>query len=569
MSTNAMERAKVWLGEHYDETTREEVQHLIDTDLQLLEDAFYKDLEFGTGGMRGIMGVGTNRINRYTLGAATQGLANYLKKQFPDKEKSVAIAYDVRNNSELFARIVADILTGNAIKVHLFESFRPTPELSFTVRHLKCDAGIVLTASHNPPEYNGYKVYWNDGGQIVPPQDNEIIAEVGNVQPHQIQFHGNDRLLNVIGREIDDLFIEASIRNIGFTNKGKEDVKIVFTPIHGTSIAIIPEALKRAGFTNVHIVEEQAVPSGNFPTVQSPNPEEPAALKMAIDLANEIDADIVIGTDPDADRLGIAVRNFHGKMVLLNGNQTNTVLTDYLLEQRQNDGMDGTEFIGSTIVTSDIFYDLAEYYNVECKVGLTGFKWIADMIRKAEGKQKFIGGGEESFGFMVGDFVRDKDSVTSTLLACEIAANAKANDSSFFEELLTIYTKTKFYLEDLMSITKRGKDGAAEIRQMMADFRANPPASFDGSKVIRLDDYQISISKNLVTGEEKTIDIPKSNVLIFYTEDGSKIAARPSGTEPKIKFYFSVKTNLDEISDFEWKEDELQAKIERLKKEFN
>ena len=569
MSTNAMERAKVWLGEHYDETTREEVQHLIDTDLQLLEDAFYKDLEFGTGGMRGIMGVGTNRINRYTLGAATQGLANYLKKQFPDKEKSVAIAYDVRNNSELFARIVADILTGNAIKVHLFESFRPTPELSFTVRHLKCDAGIVLTASHNPPEYNGYKVYWNDGGQIVPPQDNEIIAEVGNVQPHQIQFHGNDRLLNVIGKEIDDLFIEASIRNIGFTNKGKEEVKIVFTPIHGTSIAIIPEALKRAGFTNVHIVEEQAVPSGNFPTVQSPNPEEPAALKMAIDLANEIDADIVIGTDPDADRLGIAVRNFHGKMVLLNGNQTNTVLTDYLLEQRQNDGMDGTEFIGSTIVTSDIFYDLAEYYNVECKVGLTGFKWIADMIRKAEGKQKFIGGGEESFGFMVGDFVRDKDSVTSTLLACEIAANAKANDSSFFEELLTIYTKTKFYLEDLISITKRGKDGAAEIRQMMADFRANPPASFDGSKVIRLDDYQISVSKNLVTGEEKIIDIPKSNVLIFYTEDGSKIAARPSGTEPKIKFYFSVKTNLDEISDFEWKEDELQAKIERLKKEFN
>ena len=569
MSTNAMERAKIWLGEHHDETTREEVQHLIDTDLQLLEDAFYKDLEFGTGGMRGIMGVGTNRINRYTLGAATQGLANYLKKQFPDKEKSVAIAYDVRNNSELFARIVADILTGNAIKVHLFESFRPTPELSFTVRHLKCDAGIVLTASHNPPEYNGYKVYWNDGGQIVPPQDNEIIAEVGNVQPHQIQFHGNDRLLNVIGKEIDDLFIEASIRNIGFTNKGKEEVKIVFTPIHGTSIAIIPEALKRAGFTNVHIVEEQAVPSGNFPTVQSPNPEEPAALKMAIDLANEIDADIVIGTDPDADRLGIAVRNFHGKMVLLNGNQTNTVLTDYLLEQRQNDGMDGTEFIGSTIVTSDIFYDLAKYYNVECKVGLTGFKWIDEMIRKAEGKQKFIGGGDERFGFMVGDFVRDKDSVTSTLLACEIAANAKANDSSFFEELLTIYTKTKFYLEDLISITKRGKDGAAEIRQMMADFRANPPASFDGSKVIRLDDYQISISKNLVTGEEKTIDIPKSNVLIFYTEDGSKIAARPSGTEPKIKFYFSVKTNLDEISDFEWKEDELQAKIERLKKEFN
>ncbi len=566
---NAMERASVWLSEQYDEDTRKAVQDLMDQNPTELEDAFYRDLEFGTGGMRGIMGVGTNRINKYTLGAATQGLANYLKKEFPDKEKSVAIAYDVRNNSELFARIVADILTGNAIKVHLFESFRPTPELSFTVRNLKCDAGIVLTASHNPPEYNGYKVYWNDGGQIVPPQDHAIIEEVGKVKPSEILFNGNDRLLNVIGKEMDQKFIDACVDHIGFTHKGKEDLKIVFTSIHGTSIAIIPDALAQAGFTNVHIVKEQAIPSGNFPTVKSPNPEEPEALKMALDLADEIEADIVIGTDPDADRLGIAVRDFNGKMVLLNGNQTNTVLVDYLLNQLQNDGMDGTEFIGSTIVTSDIFFDLAEYYNVECKVGLTGFKWIADMIRKAEGRQKFIGGGEESFGFMVGDFVRDKDSVTSTLLACEIAANAKANDSSFYEELLNIYTKTKFYKEDLISITKKGKDGAAEISQMMADFRANPPKSFDGSKIVKLEDYQSSVSKNLVTGEEKSIDIPQSNVLIFYTEDGSKVAARPSGTEPKIKFYFSVKTNLDEISDFEEKEDELLAKIERLKKEFN
>lgn len=566
---NAMERANLWLSEQYDEETRKSVQDLMNQDPAELEDAFYKDLEFGTGGMRGIMGVGTNRINKYTLGAATQGMANYLKLTFPEKEKSVAIAYDVRNNSESFARIVADILTGNDIKVYLFESFRPTPELSFAVRNLNCDAGIVLTASHNPPEYNGYKVYWNDGGQIVPPQDEAIINEVNNVKASEIQFQGKEDLLQFLGKEMDQAFIQACVNQIGFTQKGKEEIKIVFTSIHGTSIAIIPDALKAAGFTNVHIVEEQAIPNGNFPTVKSPNPEEPAALKMAMDLADEIGADIVIGTDPDADRLGIAVRNFDGKLVLLNGNQTNTVLVDYLLQQRQNDGMDGTEFIGSTIVTSDIFFDLAKYYNVECKVGLTGFKWIADMIRKAEGKQTFIGGGEESFGFMVGDFVRDKDSVTSTLLACEIAANAKANDSNFYEELLHIYCKTQFYKEDLISITKKGKDGAAEISQMMAEFRQNPPKSFDGSKVIRLDDYQISVSKNLSSGEEKSIDIPKSNVLIFYTEDGSKIAARPSGTEPKIKFYFSVKTNLDEISDFEIKEDELTAKIERLKIELN
>src|SRR5690606_31045165 len=550
MNNEILERAKIWLGEAYDEDTRTEVQKLIDENSAELEDAFYTDLEFGTGGMRGIMGTGTNRINKYTLGAATQGLANYLKQVFPDKEKSVAIAYDVRNNSELFARIVADILTGNAIKVYLFESFRPTPELSFAVRHLNCDAGIVLTASHNPPKYNGYKVYWNDGGQIVPPQDKEIIENVKKVKPNEILFNGNDKLLNVIGKEIDEAFIDASISNVGFHHSGKENLKIVFTSIHGTSIAIIPEALKKAGFTNVHIVEEQAVPSLNFPTLNSPNPEEPEALKIALDLAEKFNADTVIGTDPDADRLGIAIRNFDGEMVLLNGNQTNTVLVDYLLQQRQNDGMDGTEFIGSTIVTSDIFFDLAKRYNVECKVGLTGFKWIADMIRKAEGKQKFIGGGEESFGFMVGDFVRDKDSVTSTLLACEIAAFAQSNNSSFFEELIKIYTQTNFYLEDLISVVKPGMSGAEEIKQMMADFRENPPKSFDNSKIIRLDDYQSSISKDLISGKETQIENPKSNVLIFYTEDGSKIAARPSGTEPKIKFYFSVKTHLNEIADF-------------------
>lgn len=566
--SNAAERAKKWLSEEYDEQTRIEVQRMMNEDLELLEESFYKDMEFGTGGMRGIMGVGTNRINKYTLGAATQGLANYLKQQFPDKPKSVAIAYDVRNNSDVFAKTVADILTGNGIRVFLFEGFRPTPELSFAVRHWNCDAGIVLTASHNPPEYNGYKVYWNDGAQIVPPHDTAIISEVQKVSPADIRFDGNQDLIQMIGKETDDAFIDACVNHIGFTDKGKQDLKIVFTSIHGTSIAITPKAFERAGFSQVHIVEEQAEPSGMFPTVKSPNPEEPAALKMAMELAEKVDADIVIGTDPDADRLGIAVRDLNGKMPLLNGNQTNTVLTDYLLQQRENDGMDGTEFIGSTIVTSDIFFELAEHYNVECKTGLTGFKWIADMIRKAEGKQTFIGGGEESFGFMVSDFVRDKDSVTSTLLACEIAANAKANGSSFFEELIRIYTKTSHYCEGLVSIVREGKDGAAKIKEMMSDFRQNPPKQLDGSKVARINDYQSSISKDLISGTETQIDIPKSNVLIFYTEDGTKVCARPSGTEPKIKFYFSVKQKLDEESDFENSENQLKQKINRLKLEF-
>lgn len=568
MSKNSLEKAKLWLSEEYDENTRSEVQDLIDNHPELLEDAFYKNLEFGTGGMRGIMGVGTNRINKYTLGAATQGFANYLNQQFPNKEKSVAIGYDVRKNSDTFARIVADILTANDIKVYLFESFRPTPELSFTIRHLKCDAGIVLTASHNPPEYNGYKLYWNDGAQIVPPQDGEIIQEVNKVSANEIKFKGKDDLLNFIGESIDQAFIQACVNAIGFTNEGKEDLKIVFTPIHGTSIVTIPEALKKAGFKNVWVVEEQSNPSGEFPTVKSPNPEEPAALQMAVDLANEIGADIVIGTDPDADRLGIAVRNLKGELILLNGNQTNTVFVDYLLKNRNNNRLEGKDFIGSTIVSSDIFFEIAKKYDAECKVGLTGFKWIADMIRKSEGKQRFIGGGEESFGFMVGDFVRDKDSVSSTLLACEIAAYAKANNSSFFEELLKIYTQTSFYLEDLVSVVRTGKEGAKEISQLMSNYRSNPPESFDGSKVVRLDDYQTSISKDLITGNETPIDIHPSNVLIFYTEDGSKIAARPSGTEPKIKYYFSVKTKLEDISDFEKKEEELKQKIERLKEEF-
>ena len=570
MSTS-LERAKLWLSDAYDAETREAVQNLIDNNPTELDDSFYRDLEFGTGGMRGIMGVGTNRLNKYTLGAATQGLSNYINEQFPNKEKSVAIAYDVRHNSDKFAKMVADVLTANGIKVYLFESFRPTPELSFTVRHLGCDAGIVLTASHNPPVYNGYKVYWNDGAQIVPPHDKAIITEVENVKVDEIKFEGNDELITYIGKDIDEAFINAAVENGSFTKEGKEDVKIVFTSIHGTSVAITPKAFEQAGFTQVHQVEEQAIPSGDFPTVKSPNPEEPEALVMAVELANEIDADIVIGTDPDADRVGVAARDNIGKMVLLNGNQMNTVLAYYLLEKWQEAGkLVGKEFIGSTIVTSDIFYDIAAKFGVDCKVGLTGFKWIADMIRTFEGKEKFIGGGEESFGFMVGDFIRDKDSVTTALLVSEIAAVEKAKGSSIYNKLVDIYLALgKAYQEDLISIVKPGKEGAEIIANMMVDFRANPPKELAGSEVIRVKDFQSSIEKDLITGEEKAIDVPKSNVLIFYTADGSKVACRPSGTEPKIKYYFSVNAPLVSKEDYVEVQKGLLAKIDQLKVDFN
>lgn len=568
---NVLDRAKIWLGEAYDEETRNEVQNLIDNDPKLLEESFYKDLEFGTGGMRGIMGTGTNRLNKYTLGAATQGLANYLKEFHGDKELKMVIAHDVRHNSRKFMQIVADVLTANGIKVFIFDNFRPTPELSFAVRHLGCDAGIVLTASHNPPEYNGYKVYWNDGAQIVPPHDKAIIDRVGAVKVEDIKFNGNPDLIETLDNHVDDVFLKNCVKYGSRNQKdGYKSLKIVFTPIHGTSIVSIPEALDRAGFEHVYLVEEQIKPSGDFPTVKSPNPEEPEALSMALDLAKTVEADIVIGTDPDGDRLGIAVRDLDGKMVLLNGNQTNVILTDFLLNELETKNeFQGNEFIGSTIVTSDIFLDLAKHYDIECKLGLTGFKWIGKMIREAEGKQKFVCGGEESFGFMVDDFLRDKDSVTSTLLACHIAAKAKAEGSSIYKKLIEAFIKTKCYQEDLISIVKPGISGAEEIKQMMKDWRANPPKSFDGSPVVVLNDYQTQESKNLKTGEITPIDINASNVLIFYTEDGSKIAARPSGTEPKIKFYFSVHTELDHVDDYPAALEKLKAKIERLKAELS
>ena len=564
-----LDDAKKWLSSTFDAETTKEVQQLIDTNADDLADRFYKNMEFGTGGMRGIMGAGTNRINKYTLGKATQGLSNYLQQSFPNKQLKVAIAYDCRHNSKEFSKLVADVFSANNIQVFLFEDLRPTPELSFAVNHLGCDAGIVLTASHNPPEYNGYKVYWNDGGQIVPPHDSKIIDEVNTLDFSEINFNANESLISTVGAEIDEAFWEASLKNGTFDVKGREDLKIVFTSLHGTSITLIPEVLKRAGYTNVHIVEEQAIPDGDFPTVKSPNPEEPEALQMAVDLANKVNADIVIGTDPDSDRLGIAVRDLDGNMKLMNGNQSMSLMTDFLINQwKKNNKLNNNPFIGSTIVSTSLVNEIAASYGVETKVGLTGFKWIAKMIEDFP-TQDFIGGGEESFGYMVGDFVRDKDAVTSTLLACEIAADAKANGSSFYNELLDLYTKHNIYKEHLIAIVKKGMDGAEQIKQIMIDLRNNPFKEIDGSNVEFLCDYQSSIQRNLITGEETVMDIPKSNVLIYHTEDGTKIAARPSGTEPKIKFYFSVKTNLDSIEMAKETEAALDTKIERIIRELN
>ncbi|MBH1959742.1 MAG: phospho-sugar mutase [Flavobacteriia bacterium] len=564
-----LEKAKLWLTDTFDKETQNTIQNWIDTNSDDLEDSFYRELEFGTGGMRGIMGVGTNRLNKYTLGQATQGLANYLHTQFPGEEIKVAIAYDVRNNSKEFGKMCADVLTANGIKVLLFKEHRPTPELSFTVRDKKCNAGIVLTASHNPPEYNGYKVYWNDGAQIVPPHDDLIIKEVYSVKFDEIKFSGNDDLIEWIGEEQDDVYIDACMENSLYQKDkiGYDNLNIVFTSIHGTTYKTVPQALKKAGFTKVDLVREQMIPSGNFPTVESPNPEEPAALEMAIDLARITNGDIVIGTDPDGDRLGIAVRNLDGEIQLLNGNQCNTILTYYILEQWKKAGkITGKEFIGSTIVTSDIFIAIAEKFGIECKIGLTGFKWIGKMIREAEGEQKFVCGGEESFGFMTGDFVRDKDSCGSILLACELAAWCKANGKTVYQYMIEIYEEIGMYYEGLINVVRKGRSGAEEIKQMMTNFRENPPAEIAGSKVVEVRDYQEQTSLNITESKKAVMDgIPKSNVLIYYTEDGTKVCVRPSGTEPKIKFYVSVKDSIASEQDFREKLVVLDQKINQVK----
>ena len=564
------ENLTTWLSPFFDDTTKNTILQLQASNPEELNDSFYKNLEFGTGGMRGVMGVGTNRINKYTLGKNTQGLSDYLHQTYPNQPIKVVIAFDCRHNSQSFAKIVADVFSANDIEVFLFEDLRATPELSFALKHLGCQCGIVLTASHNPPEYNGYKVYWEDGGQLVPPFDGEIINLINSLEYTDINFAAKEDLIHLIGKDVDDVFINAAVKNGSLevnSPTSRENVSVIFTALHGTSITAVPETLKRAGYTNVHLVEAQSVPDGDFPTVKSPNPEEPEALKMALELAEEVNADIVIGTDPDCDRLGIAVRNFDNKMVILNGNQTMVMMTKFLLDLwKNNSAINGNQFVGSTIVSSPMLSKLAESYGVECKIGLTGFKWIAKMIKDFP-EMDFIGGGEESFGFMVGDFVRDKDAVTSTLLACEIAAYTKANDSSFFNELVNTYVEHGFYKERLISITKKGIEGSQEIKNIMESARNNPVASINGSKVVTVEDFKLSICKNLEANSTEPISIPKADVLIYTTEDGSKVALRPSGTEPKIKFYISVNTSLSSTTEFSDTENVLDSKIDAIIKD--
>jgi phosphomannomutase len=566
-----LDKVNEWLAPTFDKQTQDAIKEMMTSSPKNLEESFYKNLEFGTGGMRGIMGVGTNRINKYTLGKNTQGISDYLKKSFTNEQLKVVIAYDCRHNSNTLAKVVADVFSANGIHVYLFSDMRTTPELSFALKYLKCHAGIVLTASHNPPEYNGYKVYWQDGGQLVPPQDGEIIQLIEALKYDEIKFDANENLIDYIDKDVDEAFVNSTIENCSFNTPktAKENLKIVYTSLHGTSIKSIPAVLEKAGYNDVNIVAEQAVPNGDFPTVKSPNPEEPEALTMALELAEKTNADIVVGTDPDSDRLGVAVRDTNGNMILLNGNQTMVIMTAFLLEQWKRAGkINGKQFIGTTIVSTPMMLELASNYNVECKVGLTGFKWIAKFIKDFP-NQQFIGGGEESFGFMVGDAVRDKDAVGATLLVCEIAAQAKAVGSTLYKELLNLYVDLGFYKEHLISLTKKGISGLEEINQMMVDLRENPLKEINEQRVICIEDYNNSTSKNMITNEVETISIPKSNVLIYYLEDGSKICARPSGTEPKIKFYFSVNTPLDNVANFKNIEQQLDNKIKNIIAEMN
>lgn len=550
-------KAQAWLDGNYDEATKKEVKALMEaSDKTALVDAFYKDLEFGTGGLRGKMGVGSNRMNIYTVGSATQGLANYLNKAFADLPQiSVVIGHDCRNNSRLFAETVANIFSANGIKAYLFEDLRPTPEMSFAIRHLGCQSGVIITASHNPKIYNGYKAYWNDGAQIIAPHDKNIIDEVGKIQSvDDIKFEGNPALIEIIGEEIDKIYLEAvkSISLAPDTIKKQKDLKIVYSPIHGTGVKLVPQALANLGFENVIHIPEQDVVSGDFPTVDSPNPEEPSAMRMATAKAKEIDADIVMASDPDGDRLGVAVKNDEGEFVILNGNQTALILTWYLLKAWKDNGkLDGKQFIIKTIVTTEVIVEMAKKNNVEVFDVYTGFKWIAAKIRELEGIKKYIGGGEESFGFLPYDAVRDKDAVASIALMAEIAAWAKENGVSLYNLLKEIYVEYGFSQEKMIYIVREGKQGADEILQLMKDYRQTPPVTMGGSKVVWVKDYQSLEAKNIITGEVVKMDMPTtSNVLQYFTEDGSKVSVRPSGTEPKIKFYFEVKVPMASTADF-------------------
>ena len=570
--SNVKEKVEVWLDSPIDEASKNAIRDMMAYNKSELIESFYRDLEFGTGGLRGIMGVGTNRVNIYTVGMATQGLCNYLLQQFGDRQEiSLAVAHDCRNNSPLFAEITAQICIANGIKAYLFDALRPTPELSFAIRELGCQSGVVVTASHNPKEYNGYKVYWEDGGQIINPHDVNIISEVQKIKSiAEVKFDGDKDSIIVLGEEMDALYINQVVKQSLNPEliEANSDVKIVYTPIHGTGVKMVPRALKALGFKNIYNVPEQDVVDGNFPTVVSPNPEESAALDMALKKADEVGADLVMATDPDADRVGIAVRDDKGKLVLINGNQTAALLTYYLLSQWSERGkLKGKEYIVKTIVTTELIADMARHYGVPCEDVLTGFKFIADVIKKNEDTLTFIGGGEESYGFMVGDFVRDKDAVTSCSIIAELAAWARSQGKSVYDILMDIHLNFSFYLESLINVVKKGKSGAEEIQTMMAGFRENPPELLNDSRVVWMHDYQKQLSINKVTGENKKIDLPKSNVLQFLLEDGSKVSVRPSGTEPKIKFYFSVSEKLESRKEYQSTRSLLEQKIENLKKD--
>lgn len=581
MSTglDAITRQKVqaWIAGPYDDETKTTLQQLLDAQNETeLADAFYKDLEFGTGGLRGLIGVGSNRMNRYTVGAATQGLANYLKKSFPNQEIKVAIAHDSRNRSPEFARVTADVFSANGIHVFLFKELRPTPELSFAIRLLGCQSGVVVTASHNPKEYNGYKAYWTDGAQVVAPHDKAIIAEVAAIQSvDDIRFDGNADLVTLIGEEVDEAYLEQVIgKNVVNPEviHRQHDLNIVYTPIHGTGITLVPKALAKIGFTNVSIVQEQATPDGNFPTVVYPNPEETEAMTLAMNQAKALDADLVMATDPDADRVGSAVRNARGEWQLLNGNQMASLIIFYLLRAWKEAGkLTGKEFVAKTIVTTDLINKMCARYGVKCYDTLTGFKYIAGVIRDLEGKEQFIGGGEESYGYLIGDAVRDKDAIASCAMIAELTAYAKDNGLSLFDLLTEMYMENGFYYEGLISLTKKGREGAEEIQRMMADLRNNPPAVVAGSKPVAILDYQNLVRKDVATGQETGIPaemgIEQSNVIQLLLADGSKVSARPSGTEPKIKFYVSVNAPLEKPEDFDAVYDSLKAKVRQIQED--
>ena len=564
------EKIDKWLNGNYDEATKEGIRKMQLENPDDLADAFYKNLEFGTGGLRGIMGIGTNRMNKYTVGMATQGYANYLKKCFGN-EVRVAIAHDCRNNSTEFADITANVFAANGIQVFLFEALRPTPELSFAIRHFKCHGGVVCTASHNPKEYNGYKAYWDDGAQMVPPHDKNVIHEVEKIASvDDVKWEGGGKNITIIGKEVDELYLDM-VQGLSIypeVCKKQHDLKIVYTPIHGTGIMLVPPALSRYGFTNVHIVKEQSIPDGNFPTVIYPNPEERETMSIGLKQAEALDADILLGTDPDSDRVGIGVKNNKGKWILMNGNQTAMLAFNYMIEARKAKGIAApNDMVIKTIVTTDMIDAIAKASGVKCYNVLTGFKWIASLIKEKEGKENYIIGGEESFGLMIGDHIRDKDAVSAVTLICEMAAYEKNKGRSLFDKLLDLYVQYGFYKESLVSITKKGMNGAAEIKAMMQEYRDNPPKTIDGIAVSELLDYELQVGKNLATGATWKIDLPKSDVLQFVLGDGTKISARPSGTEPKIKFYFSVNTALNKPADFDVVEKELDNKIGRIEQE--